>query len=196
MEIKNTLYVTNRKDWRKWLAKNHKKQKEVWLIYCRKETKKPRISYDDAVLEALCYGWIDSIAKKIDTETFAQRFSARKPKSELSQMNKERIRELIKEKKITKWGLKAVAHTFDPETDEPNNFIIPTEILKALKSNKDAWKYFQKMPLPYQRVRIAYIEGYKRHDVGMYKKTLAYFTKMTAKNRRIGFVRERRDATT
>jgi len=175
MEIRNTLYVTNRKDWRKWLVKNHKNQKEVWLIYYRKETKKHRILYDDAVLEALCYGWIDSTIKKIDRERFAQRFSPRKPKSGLSQMNKERIRELIKEKKITKWGLKTIAHVFNPKTDKPDNFIIPIEILKALRANKDAWKYFQKMPLPYQRIRIAYIEGYKKHNTNIYKKTLAYF---------------------
>jgi len=84
MEITNTLYATNGKQWRKWLVKNHKKQKEVWLIYYRKETGKPRILYDDAVLEALCYGWIDSTVKKIDTERFAQRFSPRRSTSVLS----------------------------------------------------------------------------------------------------------------
>jgi len=196
MEIKNTLYVTDRKDWRKWLAKNHKKQKEVWLIYYRKETKKPRIYYDDAVLEALCYGWIDSIAKKIDAEAFAQRFSVRRPKSELSRMNKERIYELIKEKKMTKWGLAAVAHAFNPKIDKPHNFIIPTDILKALRANRDAWKHFQKMPSSYQRIRIAYIESQKRHSMSMYKKALARFIKMTAQNKRIGFVRERKNTTT
>src|SRR3972149_11371742 len=118
MEIKNKLYVTNRKEWRKWLAKNHKNQKEIWLIYYRKETGKPRIPYDDAVLEALCYGWIDSIVKKIDNERFVQRFSPRKSTSILSQMNKERIRELIEEKKMTKWGLDAIAHVFNPKTDK------------------------------------------------------------------------------
>jgi uncharacterized protein YdeI (YjbR/CyaY-like superfamily) len=193
MEIKETIYITNRKDWRKWLIKNHKTKKEIWLIYYRKETKKPRIPYDDAVLEALCYGWIDSTAKKIDKERFAQRFSPRSPKSKLSQMNTERIRDLIKEKKMTKWGLKAVAHVFDPKTDDPNNFVIPPEIIKALKANKDAWKYFQKMPASYQRIRIAYIDGYRLNNMDMYKKTLAYFIKMTAKNKRIGFVRERKD---
>jgi len=185
--------VTNRNDWRKWLAKNHKKQKEVWLIYYRKETKKPRISYDDAVLEALRYGWIDSIIKKIDAETFAQRFSARKPKSELSQMNKERIYELIKENKMTKWGLKSVSHVFNPKTDTPQNFIISEDILKALQANGDAWDHFQKMPPSYQRIRIAYIESQKKHGMDMYKKSLAHFIKMTEQNKRIGFVRERRD---
>lgn len=193
MEIKNTLYVTNRKNWRKWLAKNYRNQKEVWLIYYRKETRRSRISYDDAVLEALCYGWIDSTVKKINKECFAQRFSPRRPKSELSQMNKERIRELIKEKKMTKLGFKAIAHVFNPKTDEPDNFIIPTEILKALRVNKNAWKYFQKMPPSYQRIRIAYIEGYKRHNMGMYEKALSHFIKMTAQNKRVGFVQKRRD---
>lgn len=196
MEINNTLYVTNRNDWQKWLAKNHKKQKEVWLIYYRKETKKPRISYDDAVLEALRYGWIDSIIKKIDAETFAQRFSPRKPKSELSQMNKERIYELIKENKMTKWGLKSISHVFNPKTDTPQDFVISEDILKALRANRDAWNHFQKMPPSYQRIRIAYIESRKRQGMGMYKKALTHFIKMTAQNKRIGFVRERRDAAT
>jgi uncharacterized protein YdeI (YjbR/CyaY-like superfamily) len=194
MEIKNTLYVIKRKDWRKWLVKNHKKQKEVWLIYYRKKTGKTRIPYDDAVLEALCYGWIDSIVKKIDEESFAQRFSPRRKNSILSQTNKERIRELIKEKKMTKVGLEAIAHVFNPKTDKTEKLVISSDILKELKANKNAWKYFQKMPLPYKRIRIAYIEGYKQYDINIYKKSLAYFIKMTAKNKRIGFVRERKNA--
>ena len=192
MEIKNTLYVNNRKDWRKWLIKNHKKQKEVWLVYYRKKTGKTRLPYDDAVLEALCYGWIDSIVKKIDEESFAQRFSPRRKNSILSQMNKERIRELIKEKRMTKVGLKALAHVFNPKTDKTEKLIIPPHILKTIKANKEAWKYFQKMPLPYKRIRIAYIESYKQYDINIYKKSLAYFIKKTAQNKRIGFVRERR----
>lgn len=192
MEIKNKLYVTNRKDWRKWLAKNHKKQNEIWLIYYRKGTGKSRIPYDDAVLEALTYGWIDSTIKKINTESFAQRFSPRRPKSVLSQMNKERIRELIKENKMTKCGLEAVAHAFNPKTDKADKFVIHPGIYKALKANKGAWKYFQKTPSSYQHIRIAYIESRKRQGIDAYRKSLAYFIKMMAQNKRIGFVRERR----
>lgn len=193
MEIKNTLYITNRKDWRKWLAKNHKKQKEIWLIYYRKSSGKPRISYDDAILEALCYGWIDSIAKKIDDESFAQRFSPRRSNSVFSQMNKERVRELIREKKMTKTGLQALAHVFDPKTDDPEKFEIPSDILKAIKNNKDAWKYFKKMSPVYQRIRIAYIEHQKKLSIDSYKKSLNHFIKMTEQNKQIGFVRERRN---
>jgi len=194
MNIGETLYVENGKKWRSWLSKNHKTKSEVWLIYYRKETGKPRIPYDDAVSEALCYGWIDSIVKKIDKERFAQRFSPRKPKSILSQMNKERIRKLIKEKKMTKWGIEAVAHAFNPKTDKADEFTIPPDIYRALRANKDAWRYFQKMPPSYQRIRIAYVEGYRKRDAAMYKKSLAHFIKMTALNKRIGFVQERRDA--
>jgi uncharacterized protein YdeI (YjbR/CyaY-like superfamily) len=193
MEIKKTLYVTNRKDWRKWLAKNHKKQKEIWLIYYRKNSGKPRISYDGAILEALCYGWIDSIAKKINHESFAQRFSPRRSNSVFSQMNKERVRELIKEKKMTKAGLEALAHVFNPKTDEPEKFKIPLDILKAIKNNKDAWKYFKKMSPVYQRIRVAYIEHQKQRGGDFYKKSLSYFIKMTAQNKRIGFVKERKN---
>lgn len=194
MNLGKTLYVENREKWHSWLSKNHKTESEIWLIYYYKKTGKPRISYDDAVMEALCFGWIDSILKKIDTERFAQRFSPRKPKSELSQMNKERIRELIKEKKMTEWGMKAIAHVFNEKTDRTDNFIIPLDILKKLKANKDAWEYFQKMPSSYQRIRIAYIESRKRQSINMHKKSLDHFIEMTAKNKRIEFVRERRDS--
>ncbi len=118
MIIGKTLYVTNRKEWRSWLTKYADSEPEIWLIYYRKVTKKPRISHDDAVLEALCFGWIDSTAKKIDDERFAQRFSPRKKTSKLSQINLERVRQLIKEKKMTKAGLLAIAHVYDPKTDE------------------------------------------------------------------------------
>ena len=101
MELGKTLYVTDRKKWRSWLAKNHNKEKDIWLIYYRKSSGKKRIPYNDAVEEALCYGWIDSIQKRIDEEKFAQRFSPRKPNSVLSQMNKERIHKLIEQKKMT-----------------------------------------------------------------------------------------------
>src|SRR4030042_2777506 len=187
MNIGKTLYLTTRSKWRKWLAKNHDKKSEIWLVYFRKKTGQPRISYDDAVLEALAYGWIDSTAKRIEDERFAQRFSPRKPTSELSQMNKERVRELIKEGKMTVAGLAAIAHVYNPKTDKSENFTIPSGILKAIKANQYAWKHFQSMPETYKRIRVSYIESRKRHGIGMYKNALANFVKMTAQNKRIGF---------
>ena len=192
MTLGKTLYVKNRKGWRAWLKKHHKTAPEIWLLYYKKGSGKPRISYDEAVLEALAFGWIDSTAKKIDEERFAQRFSPRRKTSQLSQMNKERVRELIAQKKMTKAGLAAIAHVYDPKTDKKEKFTMPPGILKALKADKDAWKNFQKMPGSYKRIRVAYIESRKRHGVAIYQTALKYFVKMTAQNKRIGFVKERR----
>ena len=143
-----------------------------------------------AVEEALCYGWIDSTVKSIDAKRFAQRFSPRKRTSTLSQMNKERIRKLITAKKMTKVGLDAIAHVFDPTKDGVERFVIPPDILKALKTNKEAWKHFQKFPESYKRIRIAYIESRKRHGKEQRKKSLNHFVDMTAKNKRFGFAKE------
>lgn len=188
IRLSKTLYVTERKAWRSWLANNHGKENEIWLIYCRKSSGEPRISYNDAVEEALCYGWIDSIVKHIDDERFAQRFSPRKPTSKLSQMNRERIRQLIAKKKMTKAGLAAVAHVFDP-VDE-GEFIIPRDILEALKKDKQAWYNFQRLPTSYKRIRIAYIEHARKRGAQQFHKRLHNFIRLTAKNQCFGFVKE------
>jgi uncharacterized protein YdeI (YjbR/CyaY-like superfamily) len=185
MNLGKTLYVTDRKQLRLWFAKNNK-EKEIWLIYYRKSSGKPRISYNDAVEEALCYGWIDSTIKGIDEEKFAQRFTPRKPKSKLSAMNKERINRLIKEKRMTTAGLEAVSHVFDK--NKKDNLLIALDILNELKSNKKAWENFQNLPESYKKVRVGFIESRRRHGNEMFQKSLQHFIKMTAKNRKFGMV--------
>ncbi|HLO15162.1 MAG TPA: hypothetical protein VK206_10055 [Anaerolineales bacterium] len=105
MEIGETLYVITRDDFRKWLIKNHKTKKEIWLIQFKKATKKPSINYVEAVEEAICFGWIDGFEKGMDAERYATRFSPRRPKSNWTETNKERARKMIKEGKMTKAGL-------------------------------------------------------------------------------------------
>ena len=192
MNIGNILEAADSKEWRAWLAKHHKTETEIWLVFYKKASGKPRISYNDAVLEALSYGWIDSTVKALDSERFVQRYTARKKTSGLSQMNRERIRTLIQQKKMTKAGLAAVAHVFDPEKDKVEEFDIPADILERLKENKQAWANFQKLPESYKRIRVAYIESRKRHSNEQFQTSLKYFIKMTAKNKRIGFVKEMR----
>ncbi|MBU0471359.1 MAG: YdeI/OmpD-associated family protein, partial [Nanoarchaeota archaeon] len=184
MNLGKTLYVIDRKKWRLWLAKNHNKEKEIWLIYFKKSSGKKRIPYNDAVEEALCYGWIDSIMKGIDKERFAQRFTPRRPNSVLSQANKERIHRLIKQKKMTAKGLTAVKHVFD-ESSKNSKCIIKTDILKSLKEDKKTWENFQKFPESYKRIRIEWIEE-TRTRPELFKRRLRYFLKMTAKNKRYG----------
>lgn len=188
MELGKTLYVVTGKEWRDWLGKNHSKEKEIWLVYYRKGSGKKRISYNDAVDEALCYGWIDSTVKKIDEESFAQRFTPRRPASQLSELNRERVQRLIKQKKMTSSGLNAISHVFG---QKEKKFIVPQEILERIKEDKLAWKNFQKLPLWYKKVRIRYIGTVKTGGKEQFEKRLKHFIKMTAKNKRFGFLKEK-----
>jgi len=104
MEIDETIYVTNRDDFRKWLIPNHKVKKEIWLIQYKKATKKPSINYIEAVEEAICFGWIDGLEKGMDAERYALRFSPRRPKSNWTNTNKDRARKMIAEGRMTPAG--------------------------------------------------------------------------------------------
>ena len=95
MEITQTLHVTNPKDWRNWLKKNHKTKKEIWLVYYKKGTGKRRIEYNDAVEQALCFGWVDSTVKSLDKERTVQRFSPRKPKAKGAPEEDPKLRALL-----------------------------------------------------------------------------------------------------
>jgi uncharacterized protein YdeI (YjbR/CyaY-like superfamily) len=180
MEITKTLYIIKRKDWHDWLKRNYKNEKEIWLVYPKKATGKPRIEYNDAVEEALCFGWIDNIVKKLDEEHTVQRFSPRKPKAKYSQANIERLRGLVAEKKVVKEVGAALGEVLNEE------YVIPSDILKAIKSNKEAWKNFQKFSAPYKRIRIAFIDGARKRPAE-FQKRLRYFIEMTEKNKMFGF---------
>lgn len=180
MEITKTLYITNPKNWRNWLKKNYKSAKEIWLIYPKSRTGKPRIQYNDAVEQALCFGWIDSIVKTLDEEHTVQRFSPRKPKAKYSQANIERLRALVAQKKV----IKEVTETFGDILDR--KFIFPPDILKAIRANKAAWKHYRDFSDSYKRIRIAFIDE-ARNRPEEFKKRLKHFVEMTGQNRKFGF---------
>lgn len=180
MELGKTFYAKDRDEWRNWLEKNHDKEREIWLIYHTKTSGKPFVDYDAAVEEALCFGWIDSTVKKLEGEKRAQRFSPRNPKSSWSEMNKERVRRLIKQGKMAPAGLALI-----PDLSE--TFEIPSDILQELKKDKETWENFEKFPENYKRIRIGWIrDSRKRQDV--FKQRLDYFLKMTKQNKRFGMV--------
>jgi len=188
MNITETLYVKSGVEWRQWLEKNHKNKKEIWLVFYKKHTGKPRISDEDALEEALCYGWIDGIQKRIDDEKYARRFTPRKPASKLSEMNKEYIRKLVKEGKMTAFGFNAVSKFFDKSKDQDDKLTIAPDILKLLKADEHAWENFQNFSESYKRVRIGYIENRRGRDE-MFQKSLLHFIKMTAKNKKFGRIK-------
>jgi uncharacterized protein YdeI (YjbR/CyaY-like superfamily) len=174
------LCVSNGRDWRNWLKKHYRTDKEIWLVYYRKNTGKPRIAYNEAVEQALCFGWIDSRVKKVDEERFAQKFSVRNPRTPYSQANRERLRKLIRERKVAKDVLATLGKI------GKDRFEMPQDILKAIKANKGAWKNFQEFSEPYKRIRVAFIAGARNRPLE-FKKRLAYFIRMTEKNKRFGF---------
>jgi uncharacterized protein YdeI (YjbR/CyaY-like superfamily) len=178
-----TLYVADRTDWRTWLEKNHSSEKEVWLVYYRKHTGKPRISYEDAVEEALAYGWIDSIQKGIDNERFAQRFSPRREGSIWSEANKERVRRLIREGRMTPAGMESLGDALKEEKT-----VLKDDVVAALKKDKAAWERFNQFPESYKRVRIGWIEGARKRPAE-FRKRLDYLIKMTGMNKMFGNVK-------
>jgi uncharacterized protein YdeI (YjbR/CyaY-like superfamily) len=105
MEIGETLLVITRQEWREWLAQHHRDRKEIWLIYYKKSSGKTGISYEESVEEALCFGWIDGVNKGINEETYAGRFTPRRPKSPWSASNRARVARLLEEGRMTEAGL-------------------------------------------------------------------------------------------
>jgi len=177
MDIGKTVYFADRRDWHKWLAANFDKEQEIWLINPSSKSGKPRISYNDAVEEALSFGWIDSQVKRVDENSTAQRFSPRNPSTKYSQSNKERLKKLLAENRIDLSVKASVEKALSEE------FVFPPDILKA---NKEVWANYRNFSPAYQRVRVAYIEG-ARSRPEEFKKRLANFIKTAEHNKIIGY---------
>ncbi|MCA1818984.1 MAG: YdeI family protein [Thermoplasmatota archaeon] len=179
----------DRRKWRAWLRRNHATASHVWLVYWRKSSGRVRITYDDAVEEALCFGWIDSQQKAVDEERFAQRFTPRRPGRPLSEMNRQRMRKLVANRKMTKAGIAAVGGVFDPaQAEKPLE--LQADVARALRANEAAWRIFGTLPESYKRIRIAYIESGRRHGPAEFAKRLRNFVHKTAQGKRFGYVRE------
>lgn len=180
MDIGKTVYVADSKSWRQWLSKNYNKEKAIWLVYYKKGSGKKRIPYNDAVEEALSFGWIDSTVKRIDEDSYAQRFTPRNPKSPYSEANKTRLRHLAKEGKI----IPSVLAVIKPILSE--KYALPKDILAAIRKNRTAWANFQKFSPEYRRIRVAYVDS-MRERPDIFKKTLANLIKQSERNKQIGF---------
>lgn len=178
MNVRDALYVTTRKQWRDWLSENFDKTKEIWLVYPKKNTGKIRILYNDAIEEALCFGWIDSTVKTFDKDHIKQRFTPRNPKSDFSQANKERLKWLLDNNMIHSSIKKDVQDIISKE------FIFSNDIINVIKNDRIAWTNYQKLSESYKRIRIAYIES-ARHRPDEFKKRLSNFLDKTRDNKLI-----------
>lgn len=178
MTTNKTLYVSTRKEWRDWLRDNFDKKTEIWLVCPKKNIGKVSILYNDAVEEALCFGWIDSTVKALDNNNTIQRFTPRNPKSDFSQANKERLRWLLDKKMIHPPLEKIVQQTIK------SKFLFPSDIIETIKKDRIAWENYQMFSDSYKRIRIAYIDS-ARNRPDEFRKRLSSFIDKTRKNKLI-----------
>ena len=188
MEITRTLYVPDRAGWRAWLQEHYRTEPDVWLVYYRRESGRPRVGYNDAVEEALCFGWIDSVVKPLPgvPGARAQRFTPRRPGSQLSETNKARVRRLVEEGRMTKAGLAALAG--HPDALVPAPLRVAPDVRRALQAEPGAWRNFEAFPEAYKRIRLGWIEG-ARGRPEVFARRLRHFVRMTAQGKRYGMVR-------
>jgi len=158
-----TLEVRNRQQWRTWLGEHFASSPGVWLVFYKNHTGVKSIAYEDSVREALCFGWIDSLIKRLDDDRYAHKFTPRQPASKWSDINRKRWMELNAAGLLTPAGL-AAAPTDNTYAPRPAIPVLPNYIAKALKANPKAWSFFQELAPTYRRNFVAWIHTAKRTE--------------------------------
>src|SRR6185295_4349223 len=180
----NLLYVPDRHEWRAWLQAHHAAEKEVWLVYYKKHTGKPRVPYDDAVEEALCFGWIDGVVKRLDDDRDIQRFSPRVNASKWSQLNLERVKRLIAEGRMAPAGLAKLPADLAPppprySADDP----LPDLFSAALEAHPKAAENFRKFAPSYRRNMVRWVIEAKQEETR--RRRLAEAIRMLERNEKL-----------
>ena len=178
MERLNTIYTGDREVWRQWLSEHFETEEEAWLVFPMKASGEERISYNDAVEEALCFGWIDSTVKNIDETHRAQRFTPRKKGSAYSRPNIERLIRLEAKGRIHPEIREAVL----PVIGTPYQF--PEDIIDVLRMDETVWENYCQFPEAYKRIRIAYIDAARKRPAE-FKKRLDSFVLKTREGKMI-----------
>ena len=173
-----TFYTADRNTWREWLSSHFETEKEIWFVFPMKASGEESLSYNDAVEEALCFGWIDSTIKHIDPLHRAQRFTPRNPSSVYSRPNIERLSWLNDR------GLlhPAVRENVLPLITAP--YVFPEDILSRLRADPVAWENYNAFPDAYRRIRVAYIDVARKRPEE-FEKRMKSFLEKTRQNRRI-----------
>jgi uncharacterized protein YdeI (YjbR/CyaY-like superfamily) len=169
-EMAETLLVTSRLEWRQWLEENHKTKKEIWLIYYKKHTGKPCLPYDEAVEDAICFGWIDSIVKRIDDERYRQKFTPRTNTTNWSPLNIRRAKKMIAQGKMTADGLAKIPPEILKREVNPRpgpasrDFPMPKELARLLQTNQKARQHFDSLDPSHQRTYLGWIGTAKKEE--------------------------------
>ena len=158
-----TFDARTRERWRGWLAKHYASESEIWLIFHKRHTGMPSVAYDDAVDEALCYGWIDSLIKRIDDDRYARKFTPRKAASNWSSANVKRYAALKKANRLVAPGLERSPEG-RPIVDTPRPEQVPDYIENAIRRNARAWKFFEGLAPSYRRLYVRWVDEAKRDE--------------------------------
>jgi len=185
------ILFKNRNEWRVWLESNHLIEKQVWLIYFKKHIMEKSVTQHDAVEEALCYGWIDSIVKRIDEEQYMQKFTPRNEKSIWSDINKKRVALLIKNGKMTKAGMIKVRAAkkngyWNKINDNSDIKNIPVELEIALSKNERAHSNFNQLAASHKKHYIYWIATAKKEETRI-RRTLKAI-QLLERNKKLGMV--------
>ena len=178
MDDKIVFRCGSRKEWRAWLEEHFETENEVWFVFPSKDSGEVGVTYNDAVEEALCFGWIDGRAGTLDKTHQLRRFTPRRPGSPYSQPNIERLILLDKEGKIHP--------KIRPSIEEiiKTPFVFPEDVLDAIRADGEAWKNYGAFSESYKRIRVAYIDAARRRPAE-FEKRLANFIKKTRENKLI-----------
>lgn len=158
-----TLDLRIRRQWRAWLQKHHGSSPGIWLVFYKEHTGVESIPYDDSVCEALCFGWVDSLIKRLDEDRYARKFTPRKPGSNWSDSNRKRWKELEAGRLLAPAG-RAAAPTDNRYAAKPAIPELPLYIIKAFKRYPMAWKFFQQLAPTYRRDFVVWIHIAKRPE--------------------------------
>jgi len=163
------LYAKNREEWHKWLEEHHASVDGIWLVYYKKSSGKARIPYNDAVEEALCFGWIDSKIKSTNADYYVQWFTPRRPGSKWSELNLKRVEKLIKEGRMRHEGLLVYNNAAEKPKSNYNvrsevNLNIPDDLMLALNSNPAAHNNFMNFPPGCRKLYVFWLNDAKRPE--------------------------------
>jgi uncharacterized protein YdeI (YjbR/CyaY-like superfamily) len=180
-----TVFAKDRAEWRRWLAKNFARTEEIWLVFHKKASGKQTVSYEHAVEEALCFGWIDGMKKKLDEECYAFRFTPRKPKSSWSKSNLQRVERLIADGKMMPPGLEAYTSGYVREVP-PMPTEMPKDLEERFRKQRAAWANYEKFPPGYRRMTAGWVASAKREETRI--KRLEKLIEFSARNERLEFM--------